>query len=84
MTCSRSQIVKVTFPEAIEGKTEHYFGSIAAIYEKFTPFQIGCKKEYLWKSKIEPGKPKQTKKCIVSKEELIRKVQESPATWRKI
>lgn len=40
---TKSCIIKVKFAVPVEGKREHFFGSLAAIYEKFTPFQIGCK-----------------------------------------
>lgn len=68
-------LVKVEFFVPVDGKKEYYFGSLAAIYDHFTPEQIGCKLESLWNSKIVPGKPKSTKHCVVSKHKVIRKKQ---------
>ena len=59
---TKSYVIKVRFPAPVEGKREHFFGSLAAIYEKFTPYQIGCKLPTLWKAGIEPGNPKNNKK----------------------
>lgn len=73
---TKSFIIKVRFLAPVEGKREHFFGSLAAIYEKFTPYQIGCKLPNLWKAGIEPGKPKTTRKCTISKHEVIRKEQQ--------
>lgn len=73
---TKSYIIKVIFPAPVEGKREHFFGSLAAIYEKFTPYQIGCKLPTLWKAGIEPGTPKKTSKCTISKHEVTRKEQQ--------
>lgn len=72
---TKSHIIKVVFPSAVDGSREHYFGSLAAIYETFTPYQIGCKVATLWKAGIEPGKEKKTSKCVVSRHEVLRKAQ---------
>lgn len=53
---TKSYVIKVEFPVPIEGKREHFFDSLAATYEKFTPYQIGCKLPTLWKAGIEPEK----------------------------
>lgn len=71
----KSHVIKVMFLVPVEGKKEYYFGSLSAIYDTFTSEQIGCGLVTLWKAKIEPGKPKQTKKCVVSKHEVRRKEQ---------
>lgn len=73
----KSYIIKVKFPGLVEGEGEHYFGSLSAIYDRFSPNQIGCGLETLWKAKIEPGKPKRTRRCVISKHELFRKSQRS-------
>lgn len=39
---------------------EFYFTSLSAIYEKFTPEQVGCKVSRLWNLKITPDKPYNT------------------------
>lgn len=69
------KIIKVEFFVPIQGKKEHYFGSLAAIYDVFTPQQIGCKLAALWSARIEEGKPKSTRYCVISKHGLHRKKQ---------
>lgn len=69
----KENIIKVEFPFPLHGTKEHYFGSLAAIYEVFTPEQIGCRLENLWNAKIEVGKPKKTKKCTIYKHSVLRK-----------
>ena len=56
-------------------KTEFYFGSLAAIYEQFTPEQIGCKVENLWRHGIESDNPYKNGKCCIIREVLTRKAQ---------
>lgn len=71
-------IIRVQFLSPLveySGQTDFYFGSLAAIYEVFTPEQIGCKLETLWNSKIDIMRPKTTPKCVVSKLVLYRKKQ---------
>lgn len=71
-------IVRVQFLSPIAeygGQTDFYFGSLAAIYELFTPEQVGCKLETLWSAKIDALHPKATTKCVVSKQTLYRKKQ---------
>ena len=72
---TKSYIIKVKFPGLVEGEREHYFGSLSAIYDKFTPAQIVCGLETLWKAKIETGNPKRARRCVISKHELFRKSQ---------
>ena len=67
-------IVRVQFLNPVAehgGQTDFYFGSLAAIYEVFTPEQIGCKLETLWAAKIDTLHTK----CVVSKQVLYRKKQ---------
>ena len=71
-------IIRVQFLSPVAelgGQTDFYFGSLAAIYEVFTPEQIGCKLETLWAAKIDTLHPKATPKCVVSKQVLYRKKQ---------
>lgn len=70
---STDPVIRVRFFMPIDGETDYYFGSLAAIYEKFTPEQIGCKLESLWNASIAPDKPKSTRNCVVSRHEIIRK-----------
>ena len=54
---------------------DYFFTSLSAIYEQFTPEQIGCKVERLWNLKISPDKPYVGRKCTITKELLTRKRQ---------
>lgn len=54
---------------------ESYFGSLSAIFEIFTPEQIGCTLKSLWAAKVDINKPKVTSKCIISKHYIYRKQQ---------
>ena len=72
---SKGKVIKVTFFKPVQG--DLYFGSLAAIYEMFTPAQIGCNLETLWGAKIEPGRPKATRSCVISKHEVYRKKQDN-------
>lgn len=69
------RIIKVEFLVPVNGRREYYFGSLAAIYETFTPQQIGCKLEALWSAKITEQKPKSTRHCVISKHPVCRKKQ---------
>ncbi len=70
-------IIKVNFPIPVNGRHEYYFGSLAAIYDMFTPEQIGCKLEALWSYGISFNKPKLTRTCLISKHPLHRKPQKN-------
>lgn len=72
-------IIRVQFLNPVAeygGQTDFFFGSLAAIYELFTPEQVGCKLETLWSAKIDTLTPKATTKCVVSKHVLYRKKQQ--------
>lgn len=71
---SVEHFVKVTFPQPINNKTEYYFGSLAAIYEVFDEDEIGCKLTTLQANKWEF---KATRRCTITKLELIRKRQQN-------
>ena len=75
-------IVIVTFrePPLAEwpNRTAFYFGSLSAIYDVFTPEQIGCKLCTLWNSNITAERPYRNKLCEVSREALTRKPQSAP------
>lgn len=73
----KETIIKVNFPMPINGSSEHYFGSLAAIYDVFTPEQIGCKLEALWSYGITCDKPKLTRTCLISKRPIHRKSQKN-------
>jgi hypothetical protein len=55
------------------GDENHYFGSIAAIFDKFTPEQLGVSKSRLWSYGIKPERPYKNKICTIYKSEIHRK-----------
>ena len=81
---TRSTIIRVRFFDAPlhdqPTKTEFYFGSLTAIYEVFSPKQVGCRVETLWNADIDFGKPYRNRLCEVSKEKLVRKPQKRRLT----
>lgn len=75
---SNEFIYQVSFREhPIEGdpRTDFYFYSLAAIYEVFTPAQIGCRVQTLWNAGIDVGRPYYNRLCSVRKEPVARKPQ---------
>lgn len=68
-------LIKVQFFKPVDGKTEYFFGSISAIYERFTAAQIGCPIQSFWLQKLTQEKPKATDKCLITKHSIIRKPQ---------
>lgn len=51
----------------------HYFGSLAAIYDRFTPKEIGVSLARLYDINITPDKAYKNDKCIIRKGVLMRK-----------
>lgn len=76
---TETPIIKVSFREAPLAskptKLDFYFGSLAAIYELFTPEQIGCRVEHLWNYGVMTDRPYMNKLCVISREVLVRKTQ---------
>jgi hypothetical protein len=68
-----STLIIVEFFRKMNGRKVWYFGSLAAIYELFTPEQIGCKLETLWNCSLDYGGCKITNTCVISKEIIYRK-----------
>ena len=60
-------------PEVCDGKTDFFFTSLAAIYDRFIPDDIGCKVSRLWNLKITTDKPYMGRKCTITKEPVQRK-----------
>lgn len=80
-------IIKVQFLQPrtdMGGRSDFFFGSLAAIFEVFTENDIGCKLNTLWAAKIDTEHPKTTPKCVVSKDVLYRKKQKKEAGNGKI
>jgi hypothetical protein len=40
---AQKHIYRVSLQAPVNGKTDYFFGSLAAIYTEFSPEQIGCK-----------------------------------------
>lgn len=72
---TKSQIVQVHFFEPVEGKTDYYFGSLKAIYAKFTKDQVGISLDSLYTCKISQDNAKVTKKCRIIRQEVTRVAQ---------
>lgn len=52
-----------------------YFGSLAAIYDVFTPEDLGVSLTSLWNYNITPKKPYENDKCIIYRDMVHRKKQ---------
>lgn len=59
-----STIYHLTF---IQDGSNHYFGSITAIFDRFTNEQLGVSKTSLWTYGITEERPYKNKKCIIRK-----------------
>lgn len=55
------------------GTLHRYFGSISAIFDHFTPQDLGVSKSRLWAYGINEEKPYQNKKCTIYKGIIHRK-----------
>ncbi|MCQ2197377.1 MAG: hypothetical protein MJZ60_07655 [Bacteroidaceae bacterium] len=60
---SAAKVIQVRFITLVDGQTEFYFGSVAAIYTVFTRDDLGIKESTLRNSKF----PKRTNRCVISK-----------------
>lgn len=79
---NRLNIYRVKFkspPEEGNEQTEFFFTSLAAIYDRFTPEQVGAAVDRLWHIKITENNPYRGRKCQITKERVGRKAQKSPA-----
>lgn len=68
-------VIKVQFFKPVDGRVEYYFGSISAMFERFTEEQIGCSPQVMWYHKLSPDNPKATKQCVITKHRVLRKPQ---------
>ncbi|AZA91151.1 Uncharacterised protein [Chryseobacterium nakagawai] len=66
-------IYHVRFFDPIKDKTDYYFGTISAIYELFTPQQVGYSQQYIYKHAMKLGDELRTKYCVIKKVELLSK-----------
>jgi hypothetical protein len=49
-----------------DGETSFFFGSLTAIYEHFTPSQIGCGVNRLWNIGVAKGTIYKSDKCTIT------------------
>ena len=66
-----------TIYHLVYGGRHYYFGSIASIYEAFTPSELGVSIHTLWAHKISEEHPYIGKLCEVRKGEIKRKKNKS-------
>lgn len=71
-------IYKVRFTEPPlkdDDRTEFFYSSLSAIFEDFTPEQVGCGVRRLWNLQIAQGKPYVGRLCQITREPLNSKAQ---------
>lgn len=83
MAIQRTVIKTRLYKKAITGNTIYhvkfgddthaYFGSIAAIFDTFTPERLGVSKSRLWSFGITPEHPYRNRICTVYRGEIQRK-----------
>ena len=73
-------IYRVTFREPPEqtGERDFFFTSLSAIYERFSPEQIGCKVSRLWNIGVSDGTAYEGRQCISPASRLLGKSAETP------
>ena len=74
-------IYRVTFidcPITGDSRKEFFFHSLAAIFDTFTPEQVGCKVSRLWNLGVASGNSYHGRKCSVTREPIMRKRQKRP------
>ena len=77
----KEHIYRVAFnepPIQDDDRTEFFFTSLSAIYEEFTPDQVGCKVTRLWNIGVSGGTPYEGAKCKITREPLLSKSQNKP------
>lgn len=71
-------IYRVRFKEAPlcgDERTDFFFTSLAAIYDVFTPEQIGCRASRLYNIGVPDGTPYDGRRCQITREEVCSKAQ---------
>lgn len=71
-----NKVVHLHFLSPVDGKHDFYFGSLAAIYDKFTSDQIGISYNSLTTHQIGNGGNYMNKICIINVGYIYRKRQE--------
>lgn len=72
---------EVRFHEAPEGHKErsHYFFSLAAIFEHFTPSEVGCTVQTFYRVKLTEGNKYEGRRCAVRRVPIYHKKQRARA-----
>lgn len=66
-------VVRFHEPPVSSTEREHYFFSIAAILDRFTPSEIGCSLWTLHRAKIRDGNRYEGRRCVVYRVPVHRK-----------
>lgn len=74
---------KTIYHVCLGDDNHHYFGSITAIFDKFTPADLGISKTSLWLYGIALHRPYRNDKCIIYKGIIARKRTNRGKTLRK-
>ena len=84
MAKTEKNIYRVRFSEppiSEDRRTEFFFTSLAAIYEVFTPKQVGCKVSRLYNIGVPDGKPYNGELCQIMRETILSKAQKTPYSF---
>lgn len=73
-------IVSVNFYK--EEPSHYFFGSLSAIFEVFTPEQVGCSLHDLWNKVKFRGGCVMTSTCVIAKHKLYRKSNKKSRTTK--
>lgn len=67
-----SRTVKIIHVHFMSGHRNYYFGSVRAIYKKFTPEEVGCSEIYLRHQLTQRGNHFLNEKILVIRSTLLR------------
>lgn len=72
---------EVRFHDAPEGHSDrsHYFFSLAAIFDHFTPSEVGCSVQALYRAGVREGRTYEGRRCVVRRFQIYRKPQRARA-----
>jgi len=72
MVTNKKDLIKVVHVHFLHGRKNYYFGSVSAIFRKFTKDDIGVTEEYLRHQLTNDGTPFLNDKVLVIRSRLIR------------
>ena len=72
---------EVRFHDAPEGHCDrsHYFFSLAAIFDHFTPSEVGFSVQALYRAGVREGRKYEGRRCVVRRFKIYRKPQRARA-----